>query len=167
MIQELKGKAPTISSKAFVHNMAVIIGDVVVEDDANVWPGAVLRGDIERITVKRGASIQDGALLHTDPGYPTSIGAGTTIAHGCIIHGCKIGNRTLIAMGAIVLTGAEVGCDSIIGAAALVPEGKKIPDNSIAMGIPAKVVRSADSNDIKRIEETNSAYLSLMKKYLR
>jgi carbonic anhydrase/acetyltransferase-like protein (isoleucine patch superfamily) len=167
LIQELKGKKPSISAKAFVHDAAVIIGDVVIEDGVNVWPGAVLRGDIERITIKERASIQDGALIHTDPGYPTSVGAGSTIAHGCIIHGCTIGNRTLVAMGAIVLTGAGVGSDSIIGAAALVPEGKKIPDKSIAMGIPAKVVRDADSNDIKRIEETNSAYLALMKKYLR
>ncbi len=165
MIQELGGKVPAISKGAFVHEAAVVIGDVIIEEGANVWPGAVLRGDIERIIVKGGSSIQDGAILHTDPGYPTSIGAGTTIAHGCIIHGCVIGDRTLVAMGAIVLTGAEVGSDSIIGAAALVPEGKKIPSNSIAMGIPAKVVRGADANDIRRIKETSAAYLKLMKRY--
>jgi carbonic anhydrase/acetyltransferase-like protein (isoleucine patch superfamily) len=165
MIQDLNGKTPSISREAFVHEAAVVIGDVVIGDCVNVWPGAVLRGDIERITVEDDASIQDGAMIHTDPGFPTSIGKGTTIAHGCIIHGCKIGDRTLIAMGAIVLTGAEVGSNSIIGAAALVPEGKKIPDRSIAMGVPAKVIRAVDASDIARIEETSAAYLRLMKRY--
>lgn len=167
MIRELGGKRPEIHPKAFVHEAAVVIGDVVIEEDANVWPSAVLRGDVERITVKRGASIQDGAILHTDPGFPVVIGERSTVAHGCIIHGCKIGRETLVAIGAIVLTGAEVGDGCVIGAGALVPEGKSIPSGTIAMGIPAKIVRSVEAQDRERIRETAHAYRNLMKKYLR
>jgi len=153
VIQELDGKVPSISREAFVHEAAVVIGEVIIGDGANIWPGAVLRGDIESITVKDGASVQDGAIIHTDPGFPTLIGRGTTIAHGCIIHGCRIGDWSLVAMGAVVLTGAVVGSNSIVGASALVPEGKNIPDRSIAMGVPAKVVRMANASDIMRVEE--------------
>ncbi len=167
MIQEIDGKVPSISREAFVHEAAVIIGDVIIGDNANIWPGAVLRGDIERITIKDGASVQDGALVHTDPGFPTVIGRGTTIAHGCIIHGCRIGDCSLVAMGAVVLTGAVVGSNSMVGASALVLEGKNIPDRSVAMGVPAKVVRMANASDIMRIEETSAAYLRLMKGYRR
>lgn len=167
MIQEIDGKVPSISREAFVHEAAVIIGDVIIGDNANIWPGAVLRGDIERITIKDGASVQDGALVHTDPGFPTVIGRGTTIAHGCIIHGCMIGDCSLVAMGAVVLTGAVVGSNSMVGASALVLEGKNIPDRSVAMGVPAKVVRMANASDIMRIEETSAAYLRLMKGYRR
>lgn len=167
MIRELGGKRPKVHLKAFVHEAAVVIGDVVIKEGANVWPCAVLRGDVERITVKRGASIQDGAILHTDPGFPTVIGEGSTVAHGCIMHGCKIGRETLIAMGAMVLTGAEVGEGCVIGAGALVPEGKSIPSGTIAMGIPAKVVRNVETQDRERIRETADAYRNLMKKYLR
>jgi carbonic anhydrase/acetyltransferase-like protein (isoleucine patch superfamily) len=167
VIREFSGKKPTVHPKAFVHDASVVIGDVVIEEDVNVWPSAVLRGDIERITVKKGASIQDGAVLHTDLGFPTVIGEGSTVAHGCIIHGCKIGRETLIAIGAIVLTGSEVGEGCIVGAGALVPEGKSIPSGKIAMGIPAKVVRNVEEEDRKRIRETAEAYRKLMKKYIK
>jgi len=165
MIEALGSMKPQISPKAFVHDAAVVIGDVLIEDYANVWPCAVLRGDIERITVERRASIQDGAVIHTDPGFPTVIGEGTTIAHGCVIHGCRVGNHSLVAMGAIVLTGSEVGEHCIIGAGGLVPEGKSIPSGTIAMGLPVKVLRNVDEEDIARIERTASAYLELVKKY--
>jgi len=165
MIAELNGKMPQIHPKAFVHEAAVVIGDVVIDEEANIWPCAVLRGDIERITVRMGSSIQDGAVVHTDPGYPAIIGEGTTIAHGCIIHGCRIGNHSLVAMGAIVLTGAEVGDYCVVGAGALIPEGKIIPSNSIAMGLPAKVVRCVEEADRARIVRTASAYIDLVKKY--
>jgi carbonic anhydrase/acetyltransferase-like protein (isoleucine patch superfamily) len=165
MIESLGSLKPQISPKAFVHDSAVVIGDVIIEEYANVWPCAVLRGDIERITVKRNASIQDGAFIHTDPGFPTVIGEGTTIAHGCVIHGCRIGDHSLVAMGAIVLTGAEVGEHCIIGAGGLVTEGKGIPSKTIAMGLPVKILRDVTQDDIARIEMTASAYLELVKKY--
>lgn len=165
MISNLGGKKPKIHEGAFVHDAAIVIGDVVIEEGANIWPNAVLRGDIEQIWIGKGCSIQDGAIIHTDPGAPVTIGEGATVAHGCIIHGCKIGSRSLIGMGAIVLTGAEIGEECIIGAGALVPEGKAIPRRSIAMGVPAKVIRGADDGDIKRIGMTAAAYLELAKKY--
>jgi len=166
MIRGLGDKRPLVHAKAFVHETAVVIGDVVIEEEVNVWPCAVIRGDIERITVKKGASVQDGAVLHTDPGFPTIIGERCTVAHGCIMHGCRIGKDTLIAMGAIVLTGAEVGEGCIIGAGAVVPEGKSIPSGTIAIGIPAKVLRSVEAHDKERIKKTAEAYLRLMKKYV-
>ncbi|MDI9643965.1 MAG: gamma carbonic anhydrase family protein [Candidatus Verstraetearchaeota archaeon] len=165
MIQEISGLKPQIDPRAFVHELAVIIGDVVVEEDANIWPGAVLRGDIERILIKAGASIQDGAVLHTDKGYPTNVGKGTVIGHGCIIHGCRIGNHTLVGMGAIVLTGAEIGDDCVIGAGALIPEGKTVPSGSVMIGLPARNVRNTEERDRARIRETAAAYQELVKKY--
>ena len=166
MIRGLGDKRPLVHAKAFVHETAVVIGDVVIEEEVNVWPCAVIRGDIERITVKKGASVQDGAVLHTDPGFPTIIGERSTVAHGCIMHGCRIGKDTLIAMGAIVLTGAEVGEGCIIGAGAVVPEGKSIPSGTISIGIPAKVLRNVEAHDKERIKKTAEAYRRLMKKYI-
>ncbi|MBC7120197.1 MAG: gamma carbonic anhydrase family protein [Candidatus Methanosuratus sp.] len=165
MIRELNGIRPQIYPKAFVHEDAVVTGDVIIEDEANIWPCAVLRGDIERIIVKNGASIQDGTVIHTDKGYPTNVGKGTVIGHGCIIHGCRIGNNTLVGMGAIILTGAEIGDDCVIGAGALIPEGKTVPSCSVMMGLPAKNVRSTEERDKERIRETAAAYHELVKKH--
>ncbi len=165
MIESLNEHTPIISKNAFVHQSAVLIGDIIVEEEANIWPQAVLRGDMERITVRKRASIQDSTIVHTDPGFPAEIGEGTTIGHGCIIHGCKIGNNSLVAMGAIILTGAQVGDNCIIGAGGLVTEGKYIPNGSVALGIPAKIIRNVSDEDVFRIEKTNSAYIELVKKY--
>lgn len=165
MIKEWNGKRPLINPSAFIHEMALVIGDVVIDEGTNVWPFAVLRGDIERITIGKNVSVQDGAVIHTDYGFPTIIGDNCIIAHGCIIHGCKIGNNTLIGMGAILLNGAEIGDNCIIAAGALVPEGKKIPSNSVAMGVPAKVVRELNEEDKNRIAKTLEDYKKLMKYY--
>lgn len=162
MMREFCGKKPRVHGDAYVDEAALVIGDVVLEAGVNVWPGAVLRGDIERISVGKGTSIQDGAVIHTDPGYPVDIGDGCTIAHRCIIHGCKVGSGSLIAMGAILLTGAAVGERCIVGAGALLPEGKTIPNESVAMGMPAKVIRSINETDLSRMRETNEAYQRLM-----
>ncbi|MGQ9760088.1 MAG: gamma carbonic anhydrase family protein [Candidatus Methanomethylicaceae archaeon] len=165
MIQEIKGKKPWIHPSAFVHAMAVVIGDVNIGEEANIWPFSVLRGDIERITIGKRVSIQDGSILHTDPDFPTVVEDGCTVAHGCILHGCKVGKGSLIAMGAIVLTGAEIGENCIIGAGALVPEGKKIPNDSVVMGVPAKIVRNIERTDLARIKQTSEAYVNLIKAY--
>jgi carbonic anhydrase/acetyltransferase-like protein (isoleucine patch superfamily) len=166
VIRNLGDKKPSLHSNAFVHEAAVVIGDVRIEEGANIWPGAVLRGDVEKITIGRWTSIQDCTVVHTDPGFPVSIGDCTTIAHGCVIHGCRVGSQTLIAMGAIILTGAEIGDGCIVGAGALVPENMTIPSGYIAMGMPAKVVRRVEEKDLIRIRKTNSAYQKLMKMYL-
>jgi len=154
-----------IHASAFVHEMASIIGDVLVKEEANIWPFAVLRGDIERITIGRRVSIQDGSVLHTDPGFPTLVDDGCTVGHGCILHGCQVGKNTLIGMGAIILTGAKIGEGCIVGAGALVPEGKEIPESSVVIGVPAKVVRAVEDRDRERIRRTSEAYLGLMKMY--
>lgn len=163
MLRDFCGKKPSVHSGAYVDEAALIIGDVVLEEGVNVWPGAVLRGDIERIRVGRRTSIQDGAVVHTDPGYPVDIGEGCTIAHRCIIHGCRVGSGSLIAMGAILLTGAVVGEGCIVGAGALLPEGKAIGKGSVAMGMPARVVRGVGEGDLSRMRETNEAYQRLMR----
>jgi carbonic anhydrase/acetyltransferase-like protein (isoleucine patch superfamily) len=117
---------------------------------------------IEPIRIGKGTSIQDGAVIHTDPSYPVDIGDECTIAHGCIIHGCRIGSGSLIAMGAILLTGAVVGERCLIGAGALLPEGKEIPNGSVAMGMPAKIIRSVGEEDLSRMRATNEAYQRLV-----
>lgn len=165
MIREWNGKRPLINSSAFIHEMALVIGDVVIDEGANIWPFAVLRGDIERIIIGKNVSIQDGAIIHTDYCFPTIIGDNCIIAHRCIIHGCKIGSNSLIGMGAIILNGAEIGDNCIIAAGALVPEGKKIPSNSVAMGVPAKIVRELNKEDKERILKTLEDYKKLIKYY--
>ncbi len=162
MLREHCGKKPKVHGEAYVDDAALLIGDVTVESEANIWPGAILRGDIEPIHVGIGASVQDGAIIHTDPGYRAEIGENCTIAHRCIIHGCKVGRGSLVAMGAILLTGVEVGEDCLIGAGALLPEGMVVPPRTVAMGIPAKIVRTVTEKDLSRIRATNQAYRRLM-----
>lgn len=163
MLRDFCGRKPRVHPDAYVDEAALIIGEVVVEQGVNIWPGAILRGDIEPIRVGRGTSVQDGTVIHTDPGHPVEIGEECTIAHGCILHGCRVGRGSLIAMGAIILTGAEVGERCLIGAGALIPEGKTIPSGSVAMGMPAKVVRPVAKEDLERIRAANEAYQRLMR----
>ncbi len=162
MLRGFGGKFPRVHRDAYVDEAALIIGDVALEEGANVWPGAVLRGDIEPIRIGKWTSVQDGTIVHTDPGYPVDVGEGCTIAHRCIIHGCRIGSGTLIAMGAILLTGSVVGERCLVGAGALLPEGKEIPSASVALGIPAKVIRAVGEEDLSRMRATNEAYRRLM-----
>ena len=140
--------APEIADDAWVAPGAHVIGKVVLAPGASVWFGAVLRGDNEAITVGAGSNIQENCVLHTDMGFPLSISAGCTIGHKAMLHGCTIGENTLIGMGATVLNGAVIGANCLIGAGALVTEGKVIPDGSLVMGMPAKVVRELDAKAI-------------------
>ena len=127
--------------RSFVHEAAVVIGRVSLGERASVWPTAVIRGDIERIQVGAGTNVQDGAVLHADPGMPCVVGDHVTIGHQATVHGCTVGDEALIGIGATVLNGAVVGSQSIVGAHALVPEGMVIPDGVLAVGVPAKVRR--------------------------
>ena len=144
MIYALDGVAPQIAPSAWVADTAVLVGKVVVEAEASVWFGAVARGDNEEIRVGAGSNVQENAVLHTDMGYPLTIGANCTIGHKAMLHGCTIGDGTLIGMGATVLNGAKIGSGCLIGACALITEGKVIPDGSLVMGSPGKVVRELD-----------------------
>lgn len=142
MIVPYKGKRPQADESAFVAENAVLIGDVTLEADASVWFGAVLRGDNEPILVGRGSNVQDNATLHCDPGHPLTIGADVTIGHNAVVHGCTVRDGALIGMGAVVLDDAVVGEYAIVGAGAVVKSGMEIPPYSLAVGSPAKVVRT-------------------------
>lgn len=144
MIYALDGITPDIDDSAWCAPDANLIGAITLLAQANVWFGATLRGDNERITVGRGSNIQENCVLHTDIGFPLTIGADCTIGHKAMLHGCTIEDGSLIGMGATVLNGAVIGQGSLIGAGALITEGKVIPPGSLVMGTPGKVVRDLD-----------------------
>ena len=139
---------PKIHPTAWVAPGAFVRGDVTIDEQANIWYNAVLRGDQESITVGKATSVQDNCVLHADPGFPTKVGRDCTVGHAAILHGCTIGDNTLVGMGAIVLNGAVVGRDCIIAAGALVTQGAVIPDGSMVMGAPGKVRRSLTPEEI-------------------
>ncbi|SFT65739.1 Carbonic anhydrase or acetyltransferase, isoleucine patch superfamily [Pseudovibrio denitrificans] len=143
---KLGDRSPNVPENGnyWVAPCASLIGHVQLDEEANVWFGAVLRGDTELIHVGARSNIQDGSVLHTDLGYPLVIGANCTVGHKAILHGCTIGEGSLIGMGATILNGAKIGKGCIVGANALVPEGKVIPDGSLVVGMPGKVVRELD-----------------------
>ncbi|MDJ0821064.1 MAG: gamma carbonic anhydrase family protein [Paracoccaceae bacterium] len=143
-LYSIDGIAPEVADTAWVAPDANLIGRVVVEDAASVWFSCTLRGDNEEIRVGAGSNVQENVVCHTDMGYPLLIGAGCTIGHKVMLHGCLIGDNTLIGMGATVLNGAKIGKNCLIGAGALITEGKEIPDGSLVMGMPGKVVRQLD-----------------------
>lgn len=142
---------PTLAERTYVAPTAVLVGQVVLKAGANVWFGAVLRGDNEPITVGENSNIQENSVLHTDAGAPLSIGANVTVGHSVTLHGCTIGDNSLIGMGAIVLNHANIGANSIVGAGALVTEGKTYPEGVLLVGSPAKVLRTLTEEEIARL----------------
>ena len=158
MIWELDGIAPDIAADAWIAPDAQIIGRVVIEPGASIWWGAVLRGDNEEIRIGRGSNVQDLCCLHTDPGFPLTIGANVTVGHRAMLHGCTIGDASLIGMGATVLNGAKIGTGSLIGASALVSEGKDIPDRVLVMGAPSRVVREIDEAQYQGLLDSAARY---------
>jgi carbonic anhydrase/acetyltransferase-like protein (isoleucine patch superfamily) len=166
MLYELDGKRPVCDpSKSWVADSAAVIGDVVLEEDASVWFGATVRGDNDRIHIGRGSNVQDGSVLHVDPGIPLPIGAEVTIGHLVMLHGCTIGDGTLVGIGAVVLNGAKIGENCLIGANALITEGKEIPPRSVVMGAPGKIVREVSDDDLKRIRQGVRSYIERMHLY--
>jgi carbonic anhydrase/acetyltransferase-like protein (isoleucine patch superfamily) len=144
---------------------AHVIGRVTLGRNVSIWFGAVLRGDNDSIDIGDGTNIQDGAMLHTDPGVPLTIGKECTIGHHAILHGCTIGDNTLVGMGAIVLNGARVGKNCLVGAGALVTEGKEFPDNSLIVGSPAKAVRAIPEDGAQSIKEASLWYVNNARKF--
>ncbi|WP_416408751.1 gamma carbonic anhydrase family protein [Agrobacterium rosae] len=138
---------------------ANVIGSVTLEEDVGIWFGATLRGDNEPITVGRGSNIQEGVMVHADPGFPATIGTGCTIGHQAIIHGCTIGDNSLVGMGATVLNGAKIGKNCLIGANALVTEGKEFPDNSLIVGSPARAIRTLDDAAVDGLRKSAENYV--------
>ncbi len=147
MIQGLGRDTPEIGADVFIHDTAVVIGRVRLGDRASVWPTAVIRGDVEQIVVGSDTNVQDGAVLHADPGMPCTVGDRVTIGHRATVHGCTVGDECLIGIGATVLNGARIGSQSIIGAHALVPEGMEIPPGVLVVGVPAKVRRELTDDE--------------------
>jgi carbonic anhydrase/acetyltransferase-like protein (isoleucine patch superfamily) len=146
---------------------AHVIGWVRLGADVSLWFGCVLRGDNELIDIGEGTNIQEGALLHTDLGFPLSIGPGCTIGHHAILHGCTVGANALIGMGATVLNGARIGANCLVGANALVTEGKTFPDNALIVGAPAKAVRTLDAEAVERLRQSAWHYVENGRRYAR
>ena len=158
-------KIPVFSPTAYVHPDATIIGWVVLRDGANVWPGAVLRGDVELIELGEDVSFQDNCVAHTDEGFPLTIGRDTLVGHGAIIHGATIGEGCLIGMGSVLLNGCVIGDESIVGANALVTQGREFPPRSLILGSPAKVVRELTDDDLTPREELTGRYMRRSRRY--
>lgn len=167
MFIELGGDRPSLGRRVFVAPGARVVGRCRLGDDASVWFNAVLRGDIEPIEVGARSNVQDGAVLHTDPGFPCIVGEDVTIGHGAIVHGASIGSGALVGMGAVVLTGARVGERALVGAGALVPEGKEVPPGWLALGVPAKPVRPLTQEELERMARGSRHYVEAKERYLR
>ncbi|NNN06124.1 MAG: gamma carbonic anhydrase family protein [Elusimicrobia bacterium] len=164
MIRTFASAAPKLHASAFVHDSAELIGKVTLEREASVWPGCVLRGDIDRIVVGARANIQDLTVIHTRDGHPTIIGPGVTVGHRVILHGCRIGARALIGMGAIIME-AEIGARCLIGAGALIPAGMKIPPGVLVLGAPGKVVRKLRADELRMLAESERDYVARAKRH--
>ncbi|MCA3487918.1 MAG: gamma carbonic anhydrase family protein [Rhodobacter sp.] len=165
MIYALDGIRPQIHPDTWVAPDANLIGRVVLEAGASVWFGATLRGDNEEIRVGAGSNVQENAVLHTDMGFPLTIGANCTIGHKAMLHGCTIGEGTLIGMGAMVMNGSRIGRGCLIGAGALITEGKEIADGSLVMGAPGKVIRLLDAEARARLLRSAAGYQANMRRF--
>lgn len=153
------------SGNYWVAPNAVVLGRVAIEEEASVWFGAVLRGDNELIRIGTRSNVQDGCVLHTDPGYPLTIGPDCTIGHMVMLHGCTIGRGSLIGIGSIILNGATIGDECLIGANTLIPEGKTIPPRSMVLGSPGKIVRELTDEDVQRFGGAAGRYVANAKRY--
>ena len=165
MIYDLEKNVPEINADSWVAPNAIIIGKVKLEKNSSIWFNAVLRGDIEKIVIGENSNIQDGSVLHTDPGYPLTVGKGVTVGHMVMLHGCEISDDTLIGIGSTILNKAKIGKNCIIGANTLVTENKVIPDNSLVLGSPGKVIRKVTDDEIKVIRENAKHYVTNSKRY--
>ena len=158
-VYELDGVAPSVPDSAWIADSAQVMGDVVLGDDASVWFGTVVRGDTDKITIGAGTNIQDASVLHADRGVPLVIGANVTVGHQVMLHGCTIGDETLIGIGAVVLNNAKIGKNCLVGAGSLVTEGKEFPDGSMILGSPAKVVKQLSPEQIEGLRRSARHYV--------
>jgi carbonic anhydrase/acetyltransferase-like protein (isoleucine patch superfamily) len=166
-LYRLGDRAPLLpqAGRFWVAPDAALIGDIRLADEASVWFGAVLRGDNEPITIGERSNVQDLCVIHTDMGFPATIGRHCTIGHRAILHGCTVGDNSLVGMGAVVLNGAVIGRNCLIGAGALITERTVIPDNSLVMGAPGKVVRSLDEAAVDRLTASAANYVANWKRF--
>jgi carbonic anhydrase/acetyltransferase-like protein (isoleucine patch superfamily) len=161
----LDGIAPQLAATAWVADSAEVMGDVVLGEDSSVWFGVVVRGDNHRITIGRGSNVQDLSVLHTDHGVPLTIGDNVTIGHQVMLHGCTVGDGSLIGIGAVVLNGARIGKNCLVGAGALVTEGKEFPDGSLVIGSPAKVARALTPAQIEGLQRSAQGYVANARRF--
>jgi len=168
-IYALDGQSPDLPENGtyYIADTAVLIGRVRLKTDASVWFGSVLRGDNEWIELGERSQIQDNATLHTDPGYPLVIGSDCVIGHNVVMHGCAVGDNSLIGMGAILMNGVKIGKNSLVGAGSVVTEGKTFPDNALIVGAPARVLRSVDEKIMQMIREGADIYVRRWKQYAK
>ncbi len=164
MKERINEQVPCLHANSFIHKTAVVIGDVTVGENVSVWPCAVLRGDIASITVGDNSNIQENACVHVNYGCPAVIGKGVSVGHGAVVHGSKIGDNCLIGMNAVVME-SEIGPNCIIGAGAVVPAGKNIPAGSLVMGVPAKVVRPLEEDEVNAIMKNAREYTQAIRIY--
>ena len=165
MIYDLGSDRVEMDDESWVAPGAIVIGKVILRKDASVWFGAVLRGDNEPITIGEGSNVQDGAVLHTDPGEPLTLGRDVTIGHKAMLHGCTVGDGSLIGIGAVVLNSAQIGKGCLIGAGALIPERKVIPDGSLVVGSPGKVIRELTEEQQAGLKGNAAFYVANWRKY--
>lgn len=166
-IFELDGNAPLLAEGAWVAESAEVIGKVELHQDASIWPKVVIRGDNDVIQIGEGSNVQDASVLHTDPGYPLMIGKHVTVGHQVMLHGCQIGDGSLIGIGAVILNGAKIGKNCLVGAGALVTEGKEFPDGSMIIGTPAKAVKELTAEQIAGIHDIAGRYVQNAQRYVK
>ncbi len=158
-------KVQTLGEDYFIADNATVIGSVVIHNDVSIWFNAVIRGDNDLITIGEGTNIQDGTVIHTDGGIPLNIGKGVTVGHQVMLHGCTIGDNSLIGINAVVLNNAKIGKNCIIGANCLITQGKEIPDNSMVLGSPGKVVREVTPAEIEDLKHSAKHYIQNFKRF--
>lgn len=158
-IFQLQDHAPTIPASAYVAPTATLIGKVTLGERASVWFNVVIRGDTDTITLGEGSNVQEGVIMHADPGFPLTLGANVTVGHQAMLHGCTIGEGTLVGIQAVVLNGAVIGKHCLVGAGAIVTEGKTFPDRSLILGAPARVVRELTEQDMTGLERVAASYV--------
>lgn len=162
---ELADLSPQVAESAWVADSAQVMGRVELEKDSSVWFGVVIRGDTEHISIGEGSNIQDGSVLHADYGMPLTVGKYVTVGHKVMLHGCTIGDESLIGIGAIILNGAKIGRNCLVGAGALVTEGKEFPDGSMIIGSPAKVVRQLTPEQMQGLRASAQHYIENARRY--
>jgi carbonic anhydrase/acetyltransferase-like protein (isoleucine patch superfamily) len=159
-IYQLGEHAPTIAASAYITDTATVIGRVKIDDNSSVWFGVTVRGDNEDITIGKNCNLQEGAVLHADPGFPLTLADNVSIGHQAMVHGCSVGEGSLIGIQAVILNGAKIGKNCLVGAGALVTEGKEFPDNSLIVGAPAKVLRTLTEEDTARLKRIADGYVA-------
>ena len=165
MLYDLGDRRPSIHASCFVAESAQLIGSIVLEQDVSIWFNVVLRGDNDVISIGPSSNIQDNSVIHTDDGLAVRVGRGVTVGHRVMLHGCEVGDHSLVGIGAIVLNRAKIGRHCLIGAGALVTEGKEIPDRSLVLGSPGRVVRTLSDNEVRMLEASAEHYVQNARRY--